>query len=86
MVIENIIGFTAAFFISINLLPQILKSLKTKEVEDLSLSMILIVLTGSILWLAYGLILRSLPIIVSDGFGTLTSLILLGIKLKYRGN
>jgi len=86
MLIENIIGFTAAFFISINLLPQIWKSIKTKEVEDLSLSMILIVLAGSILWLAYGVILLSWPIIVSDGFGTLTSFVLLVIKLVYGAN
>lgn len=83
MVIENIIGFVAGTFIALNLLPQIHKSWETKQVEDVSMSMILIVLAGSILWLIYGLLLMSLPIIFSDGFGTLTSFILLGIKLKY---
>lgn len=84
-IIQNIIGFTAGGLISINLVPQIVKSLKTKQVEDLSMSMIMMVLAGSLLWLIYGLMLMSGPIIFSDGFGSLTTMILLAIKLKYTG-
>jgi MtN3 and saliva related transmembrane protein len=83
LIILNIIGFAAGSCIAINLLPQIYKSWKTKQVEDVSLSMVIIVLLGSLLWLVYGIMLASAPIIFSDGFGTLTGFILLIIKLKY---
>lgn len=84
--IENIIGFIAAFCIAANMFPQIFKSFKTKKSEDISLIMILFVLLGSFLWFIYGIMILSWPIIFSDTLGTLTSIILLGIKLKYSGN
>lgn len=85
MVIENIVGFIAAACIAANMFPQIYKSWKTKQVDDVSLAMILLVLAGSFLWLVYGFLIMSLPVIVSDMLGTLTSFILLGLKLKYSG-
>jgi len=83
MIIENIIGFIAAACIAANMFPQIYKSWKTKQVDDVSLAMILLVLAGSFLWLVYGILIMSLPIILSDSLGTLTSFLLLGLKLKY---
>jgi MtN3 and saliva related transmembrane protein len=84
-IVTNMIGFMAAACIATSLLPQIFKSWKTKQVEDVSLVMIFILLAGSLLWLTYGILLESAPIIVSDGLATLTTVILLGIKLKYHG-
>lgn len=85
-IITDAIGFVAAACIAANMLPQIWKSWKTKQVEDISMLMILLVLAGSVLWLVYGLLIMSIPMIVSDSLGTLTSLILFGIKLKYAEN
>ena len=83
--IIDIIGFIAAACIAANMLPQIYKSWKTKQVNDVSLAMVLLVLAGSFLWLVYGILIMSLPVIVSDTLGTLTSFLLLGLKLKYSG-
>ena len=82
-IIIQMIGYTAAIFISLNMLPQIFKAIKTKSVDDVSMFMLLFVSAGSLLWLVYGILLESMPIIVSDGFGTLTGFLLIGIKLKY---
>ena len=85
-IITDTIGFVAAALIAANMLPQIYKSWKTKQVDDVSLSMILFVLAGSFLWFVYGILIQSIPVIVSDSLGTLTSLMILGIKLKYDKN
>jgi MtN3 and saliva related transmembrane protein len=84
-IIIDTIGFIAAACIAANMFPQIYKSWKTKQVDDVSLSMILLVLAGSFLWLIYGILIISFPVILSDTLGTLTSFILLGLKLKYSG-
>jgi MtN3 and saliva related transmembrane protein len=83
MIIENIIGITAAIIVQLNLVLQIIKSYKTKKVNDLSILIICLYLVGSFLWLIYGMILKSFPIILSDSVGTLTSFYLLIIKIKY---
>jgi MtN3 and saliva related transmembrane protein len=79
------IGFLAAFCIAIHMFPQIFKSFKTKKVEDLSLEMLLIVFVGSVLWLIYGILIGSKPVIFSDSLGTLSSGTLLYIKIRYNG-
>ncbi len=81
--ITDAVGFTAAACIAANMLPQIWKSWKTKQVEDVSIAMILLVSIGSFLWMIYGILIMSVPVIVSDSLGTLTGLVLFGIKLKY---
>jgi len=82
-ILTDTIGFMAAICIALNMFPQIWKSWTTKQVDDVSMSMVLLVLAGSIFWLIYGILIFSIPVIVSDSLGTLTSLILLIIKLKY---
>ncbi len=81
--IEDIIGFAAGFLIAIGMIPQLIKSYKTKSVEDISFLMLIIILLGTFLWTIYGILIKSLPIIAMDGFGFLISLILILIKIKY---
>lgn len=81
--IEDIIGFAAGFFIAVSMIPQVVKSYKTKSVEDISFLMLIIIMIGTLLWTIYGILIKSLPIIVMDGFGFLINLILIFIKLQY---
>lgn len=81
--ITNIVGFAAGILTSINLLPQIIQSIKTKKVDDISLWMFLIYDIGLLLWVIYGIIIQSFPIIIMDGFAFLTSMFMTYIKIKY---
>jgi MtN3 and saliva related transmembrane protein len=81
--IEDIVGFAAGVLTSINIIPQIIHSIKTKEVEDISLWMFLIYDVGLILWVTYGLMIGSYPIIVMDGIACLSSLLMTYLKLRY---
>lgn len=79
----DLIGFTAGFLMAITMVPQIVRSLKTKSVEDLSLLMLIIYATSSVLWTIYGLRIGSLPVAVTDGFAFCVSSTQLYLKIRY---
>ncbi len=81
--IVNIIGFTAGFLMAVTMVPQIIKSLKTKSVEDISLLMLIIYVISALLWMIYGILIKSLPVAITDGFAFLVSSTQLYIKIKY---
>lgn len=84
MIIENIIGITAGILTSMSMLPQLLKVIKEKTVEDLSLPMIIILITGLSLWVWYGIIKNELPIIISNAFAVLVNLFLVSYYLRFK--
>lgn len=82
--IVDAIGFLAGILISISIIPQIVKSLKTKRVEDISFLMLLILILGEFLWIIYGIAIMSYPIIAMDGFAFVATAIMVYIKIKYK--
>jgi len=81
--IENFVGFAAGLLIAISMIPQVIKSYKTKKVEDISLLMLFIILIGELLWVIYGILITSLPIIAMDAFGFFVTIILVIMKISY---
>ncbi len=79
----DLIGFAAGILTSITIIPQIVHSVKTKKVEDISLPMYLIYDCGLFLWVVYGITINSYPVMIMDGFAFLTSLLMTYIKLRY---
>ncbi len=82
-IIVEIIGFTAGFLMAITMLPQIIKSLKTKSVENISLLMLIIYVFSALLWMVYGILIKSLPVEITDRFDFCDSSTQLFIKIKY---
>lgn len=80
----ELIGMIAAFFTTIAFLPQAIKVIKTKNTQDLSLSMYSILCTGLLLWLIYGIQIDSLPIIIANGITLILSSTILIVKIKYK--
>ncbi len=83
---ENILGLIAGGITSVAMLPQLIKVWKDKDVEDLSLMMILVLVTGLSLWVWYGFLKAELPIILSNAFAVLVNIALLFSYFKYRKN
>ena len=81
---ENILGLVAGGITSVSMLPQLLKVLKEKNVEDLSLTMILVLIVGLSLWVWYGVLKDELPIILSNAFAVLVNAALLTAYFRYR--
>ena len=80
MGIADIIGFTAAVICALAMLPQVVKIYRTKETGDLSLGAFAAMGTGLFLWLVYGLLIHSVPVIFGNAVGL--SLVLYVIIMK----
>jgi len=79
------IGIGAGILTSVSMLPQLIKTFKKKEVEDLSLIMILVLMSGLGAWIWYGIIRNDLPIILTNCFSFLLNSLLLFFRFKYAG-
>ncbi len=82
--VSNIIGICAASLTTVSLLPQVFKTHRTKQTRDLSLGMFVVFITGLFFWLAYGVLIKSIPIILGNIITTSLAVYLLVMKLKYK--
>jgi len=80
----EVLGLIAGGLTSIATMPQLIKVLKTKNVEDISWLMLVILVTGLSLWVWYGIEQNELPIILSNAFAVLVNLTLFICYLIYR--
>jgi len=82
--IELIIGLCAGTLCTISFIPQIIKICRQKHARDLSLATFCMLTAGVFLWLVYGIIIGSIPIIATNSIMTLLSLVIVALKLRYR--
>ena len=61
----DIIGYIGSFTLSLTYIPQIISIYRTKSAKDLSYVMICMLIIGYIIFLAYGILIMSIPLIVS---------------------
>lgn len=79
---KEIIGVIAGILTAASLVPQFVKSIQEKKV-DVSPVMFLLLIGGNGLWVWYGLMLDSLPIIITNAFGFVMDVIMLFLRIKY---
>lgn len=81
--LADTIGVAAGVLGTICWLPQLYKTLKTRETGDLSLSSNLMLFTTILLWLSYGIALSAWPLIVSNLVAAVIIGTILMMKLRY---
>lgn len=77
------IGLIAATLTTVSYLPQAIKTARTKETKGISLGMYIILTTGIFLWLAYGLLIKDVPLIVANGITFVFTAYILILKIKH---
>lgn len=83
IVITNIVGY-AGMVVGISLmLPQLIKSYKTKKVDDLSMAMLVLYFFNSLLWLIYGILINTPPGVIANAVALLISIAQITFKLRY---
>ena len=80
----DIIGFSAGLFTSIALLPQVVKAWKTKLTRDVSLVWATTLTIGVFLWLVYGILINSLPIMIANSVTFILAITVLILKIKHK--
>lgn len=79
----DLFGFIAAFLTTSAFLPQVIKALREKDTKSLSLPMYLILTTGLLLWLTYGILIKDWALILANSITGLLALIILITKIRY---
>lgn len=64
--LADIIGTFAAILTTTAFFPQAYKTLRTRDTAGMSLTMYGLMMTGVALWLVYGLIIHSWPVIIAN--------------------
>lgn len=77
-------GIIAGIFTSASLLPQLIKIIKEKKVEDLSMGMFVALMIGVGLWIVYGFLKDDYPIIVTNCFSFVLNVAILVLRFRYK--
>jgi len=81
---STILGLIAGTCTTAAFLPQLVKIWKTKSTRDISLLMYVVICTGILLWLIYGVIIDSVPVILANAVTLVIAAMILILKIRYR--
>ena len=79
----ELIGFAAGACTTVAFLPQLIRAWRTKSTRDLSLPTFAIFCLGTILWLAYGILTGSVPLMAANVVTMLVAAGIVALKLRY---
>lgn len=79
----EIVGFAAGALTTACWAPQVVKILRSRDARAISLITQSVFVVGCMLWLAYGVLLGSLSIIIFNAITVALNLLILGLKLRY---
>ena len=79
----ELIGYAATLFGAIQMVPEIIKALKTHHLKDVAWGMLWLMNASSVLWIIYGLSREVLPLTISAGMNLLFQVILVSLKIHY---
>lgn len=68
------------------MIPQVVKTIKEKNAENISLFMVIILILGTGTWTYYGTLKDDMPIIVTNAFSCLVNCLMLFCKIKFNKN
>jgi MtN3 and saliva related transmembrane protein len=84
--IIQVIGIVAGIFTALSLLPQLVKLLKTKKAEDISILYLITLFCGVALWILYGVLRQDLPIILTNIASLTLNVLIMVLGIKYKTN
>jgi MtN3 and saliva related transmembrane protein len=81
-----LIGIVATIFAVSSTVPQIIKGIKTRKMDDVSVWLIMALIVGLSLWVIYGIAKSDTVIAGGNSVGVSLNAILLLLKIKYSRN
>ena len=79
----DIFGYFAAILTTAAFLPQLIKTLKTKKADDVSLTTLIMFIIGVLLWIIYGFKISSTPIFMANLITLILNLSILISKIYF---
>ena len=77
------LGYVAGVLTVASFLPQVVRAWRTRQTRDLSLTMFALLITACSLWVVYGILTRSWPVIATNGGMVLLNAALAAAKVRY---
>jgi MtN3 and saliva related transmembrane protein len=77
------IGLVGAALTTFSFLPQTVKAIKTKHTKDLSMPMLVMLISGIACWVTYGLLIKDIPLIIANSISLVLMITLFFIKRKF---
>ena len=84
MQVAPYIGYVAGALTVASFLPQVLRTWKTRKTQDLSLGMIVLLITAGALWITYGVVSSDWPVIGTNVGMVSLNCAILAAKLKFK--
>ena len=76
------LGYIAAFLTTAAFFPQTIKTIRTRDTKSISLAMYVLFTSGIALWLWYGWLVDSMPLIFANTSTFVIALTILVLKLR----
>lgn len=86
MTIPTLLGWLTTIFFNASYIPQIVKIVKTKQVNDISLGYLVFLLAAYTCGLTYSLSIQAWPIVISHLIGVSFALCYFWLYFKYKRN
>ena len=77
----DILGLFAATLTSASFVPQVIKTVRSKDTTSISLFMYSMFVTGVGCWLVWGIMVNQVPVIIANVVTFLLAAVILGMKL-----
>ncbi|WP_437976922.1 SemiSWEET transporter [Sorangium sp. So ce295] len=77
------LGLVAATLTTISFLPQVLRTLRTRDTRSISVGMYAAFVAGVGLWLVHGVLTQDVPIVVANAITLVLSGTVFLLKLRY---
>ena len=82
----DIFVYFAAILTTEAFLPQLIKTLKTKKADDVSLTTLIMFIMGVLYWIVYGYKISSTPILIANLITLILNLLILISKVYFSKN
>ena len=82
--LTSTLGLIAGTLTTIAFLPQVVKTWRSRSAHDVSTGMFLLLAVGVSLWVVYGLLIGSTPVVAANAVTLGLALAMLVLKRRYR--
>lgn len=83
MQLSDLLGYLAATLTTLSFVPQVWRTLRTRDVSGISLRMYSIFTAGIAVWLAYGIVLEETPMILANSVSLVLACSVLVMRMRF---
>lgn len=80
----TLIGLAAGTLTTTAFIPQVIRTWRTRSTRDISLGMFIAFCAGIALWTAYGFLIDSMPVIITNSITFVLASIILVLKIRHK--